>query len=242
LTNVSCFIASLCFGISVYLFVISIAQTRQRWIYSQSLARESRKPHFNLSKTLTALLRNIGPSKMRDQDWDEMLFSLAYELKSGNSLEKSVSEVAKRSRGQPRMFLKAAETQYQSGVNMSQSLRRCAEGMRYAEDVASIVEIGTDTGANMPVLLLNLADSIRKNRMFQEEVKTKLTEARLTAIILALLPWLTIIAAVSIGSPSIETLFVDPRGKTLLQASCFGWLCGMVMIRFLIKRTMSYPT
>ena len=63
------------------------------------------------------------------------------------------------------------------------------------ERLAATVETGLASGSDLPALLCHSAEVLSRKRSLIKEAQAKITESRLTAVLLMALPW--VIAAIT---------------------------------------------
>jgi tight adherence protein B len=91
--------------------------------------------------------------------------------------------------------------------------------------------IQSQTGGNLTVALGNLAGVLRDRQKLAVKVRIASAEARVSAMIIAALPFGVIGATAMIAPDYIAMLWKDPSGRKLATA-CAVWLAlGVVVIR-----------
>lgn len=123
------------------------------------------------------------------------------------------------------------------GVTLEKALQEIAKKLDYTEFnffVTSII-LQRETGGNLSEILDNLADVLRKRIMLQLKVKAMTSEARVSSVIVGLLPFL-VMGAVSFMSPGyLNVLYDDPRGQKWAIAAGVLLVGGMWVMRRLGK-------
>lgn len=91
--------------------------------------------------------------------------------------------------------------------------------------------IQRETGGNLAELLDNITDILRKRFRFQRKVKTITAEARMSAWVLALLPFVVFLAIALRNFDYVRPLFETERGNTLLMVGLGLQVIGAFWVR-----------
>ncbi len=91
--------------------------------------------------------------------------------------------------------------------------------------------IQRETGGNLAELLDKISDVLRKRFRFQRKVKTITAEARASAWVLALLPFVVFLAIALKNPDYIKPLFDTERGNKLLMAGLVLQVVGAFWVR-----------
>jgi tight adherence protein B len=86
--------------------------------------------------------------------------------------------------------------------------------------------------------LENLADVIRKRVALKAKGYAMTAEARSSALVLAAIPILTGAAMWALNPSYIGILLYDRTGNKLLAAAAISLTTGMLIIRFIIRKTL----
>ena len=101
--------------------------------------------------------------------------------------------------------------------------------------VVTAVLIQSETGGALAEILDNVAGIIRGRFKLQRKLKTLSAEGRMSAWILALIPFALAIA-LELASPGyLEVLIKDPLGKKLILSAFFMMIVGVFWIRSVIR-------
>ncbi|TDH59605.1 type II secretion system protein F [Dankookia rubra] len=127
------------------------------------------------------------------------------------------------------------------GLPIDQALAETAHrnGVPEYRFFATALALQNQTGGGLGETLENLAEVIRKRVALKERGHALAAEARTSAGILAILPFFTcgVLAVLSPGY--IAMLFNDPGGQRVLSAAIGLLLIGILMMRSMIKRSLS---
>lgn len=126
------------------------------------------------------------------------------------------------------------------GIELEQELLRTAERVRLIEFRFFIVALALQkrTGGNLAETLENLSLTIRRRREMWLKARAMMSEARASAWLIAILPFVGGGAIYFINPSYIRMLFVDPRGRILLGAAILLLAGGVFIMRTMIKRSM----
>ena len=104
---------------------------------------------------------------------------------------------------------------------------------------ATALALQNQTGGGLGETLENLAEVIRKRVALKERGYALAGEARTSAGILGALPFVTTALLAVLNPPYILVLFTDPGGQRILAAAMGLLLVGILMMRTMIKRSLS---
>lgn len=123
------------------------------------------------------------------------------------------------------------------GVNVADALKNLADRIdcEEAKFFVTAVVLQRETGGNLAMILESLAKIIRKKFEFQDKVDTLSAEARLSAVVLVILPFFIGFAIYILNPGFISVLFTDPFGHVLLVAGGILMILGILVIRKMIE-------
>jgi len=104
---------------------------------------------------------------------------------------------------------------------------------------ATAVALQSVTGGSPTEALDNLADVIRKRVALQERGKALASQARSSAVVLAILPVATALLLLVIDYDYMSLLFTDNTGRQILGASLTLLGMGMFAMRTIIKKSLA---
>jgi tight adherence protein B len=184
-----------------------------------------------------ALYRRQQRSRQLDQQLPDFLDSIARAMQAGNSFSGALAVVSKEA-AEPigtefrRVF---EEINFGRSVKeglQSLSIRNTSDDVRY---FVIAVLIHLQTGGSLTSLLLGLSTLIRDRQRLRKLGKVFSAEGRLSAWILALLPFGTGLVMFLVNPEFISILWTDPAGIFLLQIM-FGLLAvGIIWMRKIIR-------
>lgn len=123
------------------------------------------------------------------------------------------------------------------GAALPDALRRMAQRNPGGDIGCFVVAvlIQRDTGGNLAELLAGIATLVRQRQALRGQVRVATAEARLSAWILGLLPFM-LAAALHIAHPGfIGLLWTDPFGRRLLGIVAALLAMGLVWMRMLVR-------
>lgn len=127
------------------------------------------------------------------------------------------------------------------GVPVEDALRRLYDRTAIAEYGFLAVTLGlqSQTGGSLTETLENIADTVRKRVAQAKRARALSAEARLTAQVLGVLPFLAALALYFIRPGYIETFVTTPQGNKLLAVAIGMLLTGIFVLRTIIQRVSS---
>ncbi|HHY44584.1 MAG TPA: hypothetical protein GX512_02575 [Firmicutes bacterium] len=183
-----------------------------------------RLPVAGALKAVSLLNRRCEPHV-----WEEVFYSLAFRLRAGEALSQAVRGVSEEGSTPAHESLRRVVRAYEAGVPLAQAFHSHASGAEM-ERLAATVETGVSAGSDLPSLLCHSAEVLSRKRSLVKEAQAKITESRITAVLLIALPW--IIGGITyFYDPALIGQGVSsPRGRAILLFSLALWLVGVVLI------------
>ena len=94
------------------------------------------------------------------------------------------------------------------------------------------------TGGSLSDTLSNLAGLIRRRREIRLKARALTAEARATAYLLGVLPFVMMGLMYLINRPLISMLFSDPRGHVILGFAMVMLVFGFMVMSVMIKKAL----
>ncbi len=186
-----------------------------------------------------ARLRDLPKKALtKDNDsasWEEAAFSLAFHLRAGEPLAQALRAVAEEGEGFAQSCLMKAYRRYEAGAALPAALSDTGSHIPEMSYMSGIFEVGLASGGDLPALLCHASEALRRRRLFQKEASSKLVEARLTAYLLAVLPWVIAFATFRQDPKLWRMLVDDPRAQVLALVSLILWAAGNMLVIWLIR-------
>jgi tight adherence protein B len=136
--------------------------------------------------------------------------------------------------------LRRALDQVQIGVQMIDALSQIADRVRAADFRFMVVALALQakTGGSLAETLANLSGVIRARKNLRLKAKALTAEAKASAMILAVLPFLVGGYMCVINRDFGLTLWVDPRGRFMLGVAFLSLLGGLTTMYVMVKRAL----
>ncbi|HET7883336.1 MAG TPA: type II secretion system F family protein [Acetobacteraceae bacterium] len=127
------------------------------------------------------------------------------------------------------------------GMTLDQALHAFAARNRIPEYgfFATALSLQSETGGTVSDTLDRLAEVIRKRVALREHARALASEARTSIGILAALPVFAGGALALINPDYLNTLFVDPKGRTVFTFACGLLTTGIFVMRTIVARSLS---
>ncbi|WGF89211.1 type II secretion system F family protein [Marinivivus vitaminiproducens] len=158
-------------------------------------------------------------------------------LKAGLPVSASLDTVGNEVGGPVGQEFKRVVADMAIGGPMEQALEAAAEriGVREFRFFAVSLVVQQETGGDLAETLANLSDILRKRRTLKLKVRALSSEARASATIIGVLPFL-MFALISLMNPDYAgMLTADDRGRVLAMIG-FGWLvAGFIVMRHMVR-------
>ncbi|HHW27410.1 MAG TPA: hypothetical protein GXX23_08800 [Firmicutes bacterium] len=229
-------LCALCAGTAVALTVLDIGYTARGWSWgTTALAEYLPRRRSWLLKRLETSVERLRESSNDLAIWEEIAFSLACHIRAGETLAQALKAVADEGTEPPYRLLKRAFHEYEAGVPVLTALNAASQRSREFAHLSGVLELGLVNGGDLPALLCRCAEELRKQRTRRGEVRAKLVEARLTALLLTFLPWGIGFFTVRNDPRVGRALIGDPQGRLLFLVALGLWACGVFAVQRLIS-------
>jgi tight adherence protein B len=127
------------------------------------------------------------------------------------------------------------------GITVEEALARAATRIGLVEFnffVASI-QLQRESGGNLTETLATLSSVLRRRDELRAKTKALTAEARLSAMVLASMPFVTSGAIMLLTPGYFKPLFVDPRGAYILGAAFCSIAFAILTMRTMLRRSMA---
>lgn len=240
-------LSSLIMGITFFFLGLDILETLQIFSLPSGLSKEKGsgvstplwllrvfgllgRNFYSLKNTVKSMF-NMEKS---DTLWDEIAFSLAFHMKAGATVIGAIRAVSEEGNTHGHKALKRVFQLYQAGSSLMPAIVIVSREFPALEKIGAILEMGLTTGGNVPALLYHASEVLRRRRLFEGEVRAKLVEAKMTAILLAVLPWVMAFAMLRFDKSTIYQLISTEAGRNLALLSVGLWALGIGLVAVLI--------
>jgi tight adherence protein B len=123
------------------------------------------------------------------------------------------------------------------GMSLKNSLQNLMQRVPLLElkMCAIAILVQRETGGNLAELLDTSAQTIRERFQIKEDLNTLTTGSRMSAVLLCVLPIVVVIIIGFINRGFLDPLFYDPRGHRLLAVAAILQVCGLWMVRRILR-------
>lgn len=184
----------------------------------------------------TAVRPRRGDGRRLLEGLEPMLESLVASLRAGRSLAQALEETAAQCVGPMREVLDEVVTRQRAGMAVSDALagfkgRWPVPELAY---LSACLETHSRTGGDVTALLVNLGGVVRERRQLAGELRGRTSEARFSAVMLALLPLLMLAYILWSEPGQLEPLKQSAFGRMATAVAALLWLAGVAFVRGLI--------
>lgn len=136
--------------------------------------------------------------------------------------------------------LRWALDQVKVGVQMMDALHATADRIRVPDFRFMVVALALQqkTGGSLAETLGNLSAVIRARKTLRLKARSLSAEAKMSAAILAALPFIVGGAMYVLNRSLLLPLFVDPRGRFMLGLAFLSLLTGLTLMYVLVRRAV----
>ena len=130
--------------------------------------------------------------------------------------------------------------QVQVGVPMIDALHATADRIRVPDFRFMVVALGLQqkTGGSLAETLANLSAVIRARKALRLKARALSAEAKMSAAVLAALPFMVGGAMYLLNRTLMYPMFVDPRGRFMLGIAFLSLAIGLVFMYVLVRRAV----
>jgi tight adherence protein B len=136
--------------------------------------------------------------------------------------------------------LRRAVDQMQIGVQMVDALQETADRIRVADFRFLVVALALQgkTGGSLAETLANLSGVIRARRALRLKARALSAEARASAAVLAVLPFVVGGLMYIMNRDLTQVLLVDPRGRFMVGLAFLSLATGLTTMYVMVKRAL----
>jgi tight adherence protein B len=130
--------------------------------------------------------------------------------------------------------------QVQIGVQMNDALQETANRIRIADFRFLVVALVLQqkTGGSLAETLANLSSVIRARKALRQKAKSLSAEAKASASILAVLPFLVGGAMYVLNRDLMQSLLNDPRGRVMVGIAFLSLVTGLTTMAVIVRRAL----
>jgi tight adherence protein B len=128
----------------------------------------------------------------------------------------------------------------QIGVQMNDALQGTAERIRIADFRFLVVALVLQqrTGGSLAETLANLSGIIRARKALRQKAKSLSAEAKASASILAVLPFLVAGAMYVLNRDLMQSLLTDPRGRFMVAVAFLSLVTGLTTMAVIVRKAL----
>ena len=175
------------------------------------------------------------------QQFPDALATIVRGVRVGIPVTEAIKAVAQDAEFPTSMEFSQLYDQIGIGAALEEALREMAARNRLPEYrfFATALALQSQTGGGLTETLENLADVVRKRVALKARGYAMASEARTSALILAVLPAFAGGALTLINPAYIAPLFQEGPGQTLLGAGVVWLGIGLIVMRSIIRRSLA---
>jgi tight adherence protein B len=136
--------------------------------------------------------------------------------------------------------LRRSLDQVQLGVQLIEALQKTADRVRVPDFRFMVVALALQqrSGGSLAETLANLSRVIRARKALRLKARGLSAEAKVSAIVLAILPFAIGGIMCVMNRDIMSALFVDPRGRFVLGVASVSLITGLLIMYGMIKRAV----
>ncbi len=173
---------------------------------------------------------------MFEEQFPEGLDFLARSMRAGHAFSVSLEMLAEESLDPLAQDIRRVFHEQNLGAPLDAALRNLAERVPLLDVkfFVSAVLMQRETGGNLSEILTKLSYVIRERFRLKGQVRAVSAHGRLTALVLTILPFVTMLALMFVAPTYLESMARDPDGKYLIVGSIAGQVLGYYFMRRII--------
>ena len=128
----------------------------------------------------------------------------------------------------------------QIGVSMNDALQQTADRIRIADFRFLVVALALQqkTGGSLAETLANLSGIIRARKALRQKARSLSAEAKASASVLAVLPFLVGGAMYVLNRDLMQSLLIDPRGRFMVGVAFLSLVMGIITMAIIVRRAL----
>jgi tight adherence protein B len=136
--------------------------------------------------------------------------------------------------------LRRTMEQVQLGVQMNDALQQTADRIRIPDFRFLVVALVLQqrTGGSLAETLANLSGVIRARKALRQKANSLSAEAKASASVLALLPFVVGGFMYVLNPDLVQMLFIDPRGRFMLGVAFLSLVTGLAAMASIVRRAL----
>ena len=182
-------------------------------------------------------LKKSRKTRIIEKQMPEAMELLARSLRAGHALPSCIELAGKEVPNPLGTEMKTVYEEQRLGLSVPAALKRMGERVA-SQDLqyfVTAVMLQTETGGNLAEVMENIGHLIRERLKLKGKIKALTAEGKLSALILALLPFFMFFALTIMNRKYIDTLFTDPAGIYLIGIGLTNILVGILWMKRVIR-------
>jgi tight adherence protein B len=177
-------------------------------------------------------MRKQRVEKIEDQI-DGFVLALANALKSTPSIGDAFRSVAVLTPDPLKKEIELANKEMRVGSTLDQAILLMASrvGSRQLDSALSAILVGRQVGGNLPKILETTANSLREMKRLEGVVRTKTAEGKMQLWVLAIFPFLLVLAINAVSPGYFDPLTSGLVGYILVIIASLFWIASLVVAR-----------
>ena len=158
-------------------------------------------------------------------------------LRAGMPMHDSIQVVAQEIAAPVGPEFRAIDQAVTLGQPMDQVMAEMAKRISTPEFQFFVVSLALqrETGGNLAETLANLSDILRRRRQMRLKIKAMSSEARASAWVIGLLPFIMFAILMAVNAPYVMKLFVDTRGIIMVSVGLVSIGLGVFAMNKLMR-------
>jgi tight adherence protein B len=181
--------------------------------------------------------RGKARAKLFLKDLPDAIDLIVRSVKSGLPISEAIHAIARDLSGPAAAEFTRISDHLQIGVPLNTALARSVQrlGLTDYGFLAVSLSITQETGGNLSETLGNLSRLLRSRQQMHLKIRALSSEARASAMIIGVLPFVVIAALLVLNPGYINVLFEDPTGHQVLYFSGLSMLLGFGVMARMVR-------
>jgi Flp pilus assembly protein TadB len=190
-----------------------------------------------------ALLVQLVKSRYRRQFLEifpDALDLIVRAVRAGLPAPEAIELASRESRAPVGVEFERMLDELRIGTDMEEALQHAADRIRIPDFQFFVVSLvlQRQTGGGIADTLANLSTIIRQRKALRQKGRALSAEAQASAAIVASTPFIAGVGLFVVNRELMSVLFIDPRGRFMLELAIGALLSGIVAMRALIRRNL----
>lgn len=181
--------------------------------------------------------RGKARAKLFLKDLPDAIDLIVRSVKSGLPISEAIHAIARDLTGPAADEFTRISDQIQIGVPLDAALNKSVQrlGLTDYSFLAVSLSITQETGGNLSEALSNLSRLLRSRQQMHLKIRALSSEARASALIIGVLPFVVMAALLILNPDYINTLFEDETGHNILYGSGVSMMLGFGVMAKMVR-------